>query len=419
MKITKLIAILLFYWSIPAFAGECPDADRLKKTFFGDLHVHSSYSLDAYLAGTRNDPESAYEFAKKQRKVGLTPVDENGDPTRFLEIDRPLDFTGVTDHADFFSFMRPAGECDYEGRDCPDGMQNIWQKVQDAANNANDACHFTAFIAYEYTLQAGVSMLHRNVIFENDQVIRTPLSMLNTPYLPKLWEGLKEQCIDQDNGCQVLAIPHNPNMSQGMMFPDLDGPALMLTEKNLKLRAEIEPLVEMVQHKGASECFPEAGGGEEECGFEYTQNDILDMLNPFNTGFSGPVADNFSDDTLANIFPDQNRSARSYVRNTLKKGLSFQTEKGVNPYQLGFIGSTDNHNGTPGYTLESEWLGHIGATDDNTEKLFNDTNIELSPGGLAVVWAEENTRSSIFAGLKNKETYATSGTRMTVRFFGG
>ncbi len=410
-----------------AGTGHCSDYDPLRKPYFGDLHVHTSYSFDAYLLETRNSPREAYAFAKGQ-KVGLGPLDEYGQPTRWFALDRPLDFTAVTDHAEFLGETEMCTNPDVMGYDSPTcdtfhdsphlalvefcakwGLPNpnhfpfcgvggthclqvaktVWQRERDIAEEAYERCEFTSFVAYEWTATPGAINLHRNIIFANATVPELPTSYLDEPSVHGLWQQLKANCLDQNNGCDVLAIPHNSNYSKGLMFDaqtTFDG---ALDQDKAVQWGQMEPLIEMFQHKGDSECGLDVGSPDEElCRFEKTRE-------------------------------DDEAPALSFVREALKEGLRHQTELGANPFKFGFISSTDTHNGTPGATNEYDWPGHGGADDDTPQKRFISQIIAFNPGGLAVVWAEENTREAIFAALRRKETYATSGSRPIVRFFGG
>lgn len=378
--------------------------------------------------------------------------------------------------------------CGPDGRRCAQQAKLVWDKVQALANEAYDrtsACTFTSFIAYEYTAMAangrcadasalpcwdqlqdnkvpnqpdsntpsldcpsgaacianftgssGADNLHRNVIFRNDQVVERPLSNVEAPLgcgsgkdctsapnwpvaspAPML-QKLKDACVNNPRkpGCDVLTIPHNPNMSRGSMFVPPDNTPQGLAEA--ALRQEFEPLVEITQIKGQSECRYNAKTGmawtnppDELCGFE-------------NEGWSrlGGASDGYLTDDQQT--PDS-IPARSYVRNTLENGIAYAAKNGVNPFQLGFAGALDNHNGTPGQTDAAQYAksGAHGISSFATsaealnERFF--LGIETNAGGLTVAWAEENSRDSIFTALKNRETYATSGTRPIVRVFGG
>ncbi|MCB1842349.1 MAG: DUF3604 domain-containing protein, partial [Halioglobus sp.] len=226
--------------------------------------------------------------------------------------------------------------------------------------------------------------------------------------VPVLWQLLREQCIEGDTGCDVLAIPHNSNLSRGLMFPDPRSP------REARDRLFFEPLVELVQHKAASECRFDrlAGAGvdteDELCDFEQAAADNLSML--------GTVMGKVRTEAAAPVGVDA-FGRRNMVRNALKDGLALERDTGINPFRMGFIGSTDTHSAIPGGTEEANYPGHLGRRDAgyrNVQDHFFD-----NPGGLAVVWAEENARDSIFTGMRNRETYATSGTRPIVRFFAG
>jgi hypothetical protein len=280
-----------------------------------------------------------------------------------------------------------------------------------------------------YPGSGGFDNMHRNIIFRNDDVLELPISNLEAPVgcgtgsgcdRPKpypigspqqLLEDLRDRCKLHPSDhprCDVLSIPHNSNVSGGAMF---------LTPETLdeaKIRSDMEPLVEMLQIKGSSECrflasMPGAWGAtDEQCGFE---NYNYNRLNGF---WIAP-----EDRTPENLPPN------AYVRNTLKNGIAYEAQNGVNPFKLGFVGGLDNHNGTPGQSEEIDYARH-GAHGDQSfavsgqilnEKYF--LGLETNGGGLTVAWAEENSRDSIFSALARRETYATSGTRPIVRFFGG
>jgi len=225
-----------------------------------------------------------------------------------------------------------------------------------------------------------------------------PTSYMEQPTPEGLWSTLESQCLDGLDDCDVLAIPHNPNVSGGLMF------APPATAEAAAFRASMEPLVEMNQHKGDSECRLGVQSTDELCGFE--KNNRLQLFSPVSN-------------------PDQNFPARNYVRNVLREGLSVEQQLGVNPFKFGLIGSTDTHNATPGATEEADFgdYGHIGLRD-HANPLYmlqrvTPAGIEGNPGGLAVVWAEENSRDALFAAMRRREAYGTSGTRPILRFFAG
>ena len=393
--------------------GQCSDHTPTRRPFFGDLHVHTSNSFDAYAFETRNGPREAYAFARDRAELGLAPLNRLGNPTRTQQLERPLDFAAVTDHSEYLgevSICTTPGArgyfsstcrtyrddplvafvtwgarltqqspsrllvCGWAGVDCPSTAQDVWQEQLQATQDFNTPCSFTTFPAYEWTGTTGGNNLHRNVIFKN-QNVPGPTSYFEQPTAQGLWTQLNAQC---GSGCEVLAIPHNSNASGGQMFTT---PA---NEAEAQLRAQTEPLTELIQHKGASECSPLSG--EEGCNFE---------------------ALNGADE----------QPETSFVREALTEGLRLQAQLNTNPFKMGFIGSTDTHNGTPGAVEENDFKGHLGNNDG--APITRAAAQDFGPGGLAVLWAEENTRGSLFAAMKRKETYSTSGTRIILRFFGG
>ena len=435
----------------------CAHYDPLRQPLFGDLHVHTSYSHDAYVSMQRNDPWDAYRYARGE---SLAQPDSEGQLTVQAQISKPLDFTAVTDHAEYFgelnlctrdsstlaywlpqcminradnffvrlmaaaywSGMSASGResdddrsfiCSMPGADCKAAALETWTDIQQAAEDHYDrssACEFTTFVGYEYTDAPEFKNMHRNVIFRNELVTEQALSVYATGsyQFPKLWQQLREQCIDGQEGCDVMVIPHNANLSGGLMFRDPQ------SEQEARDRLFFEPVTEITQHKGSSECRFDrlAGRGlgttDELCTFEQYESDNLKAMGVLYGELRSEEGRPKSLDEFAR---------RNMVRNVLKDGLALEQATGVNPFKIGFIGSTDTHNATPGGTEEDSFVGHLGQRDGgyrNVQDHFAD-----NPGGHAVVWAEENARDSIFEALRRKETYATSGTRPIVRFFGG
>ena len=436
----------------------CAEHNALRNVYFGDLHVHTTNSFDAHAFDVATTPEQALRFAKGD-PVSLPPLDANGRGTQTLRLDRPLDFTAVTDHSEYlgevdvcttpgsptydsatcqlyraddpypavrqfgvrFTPRKPQRFPDVCGSDsqlCLQSAAVVWQRVQDAANAAYDrsaSCAFTSFVAYEYSASTGASTLHRNVIFRNDRV-PFPISVFEAATPQLLWAGLKEMCLDAGTGCDVLAIPHNSNESNGKMFFVEYPGANSIDDQRAQaaFRVGMEPLVEIYQHKGSSECLNGISGilgaPDEACEFERRRPAPIQDCGD-GTGQTGAAGQGCV-------------SRLDYVRGALLAGLKEDERLGVNPYRLGIIASTDTHNGTPGATNESTFIGHRGTDDDTPAKqlgtpVLTDGGVVFSPGGLTGVWAEENSRPSIFDALRRREVYGTSGTRIAVRFFGG
>lgn len=421
----------------------CENRDALRRPFFGDTHVHSKHSLDASTQDTRTTPAQAYQFAKGER-IGIQPWTAEGKPMRSLQLSRPLDFAAVTDHAEllgevsicntptmegysswqckiyrnyprvgYFFFNASAmrmksrlGFCGEQGELCIQAASGPWQDIQQAAANANDRCEFSTFVAFEWTGIGGTAdNWHRNVLFQNDIVPALPVNSVEMPSPFQLWDELDRDCVKADNGCDAVVIPHNSNLSAGTMFRVVDDTGQAINQQQASQMARLETLVEVMQHKGSSECFFGAQGNiaeDELCSFEQL---------PYNN-FSSQLADFLAEPPTAD---------GDFLREVMREGLRQEQRLGVNPFKWGFVGSTDTHLGTPGATDENNFPGHGGAgvpADGEVPKGLPDA-LEFNPGGLAVLWAEENTRESLFAAMRRREAYGTSGPRMTVRLFGG
>lgn len=404
-----------------------------KQLYFGDLHVHTAISLDAFLWGNRHGVAEAYRFAR-------------GEPITLAsgavaQISRPLDFVAITDHASSFEtyafcnaetisvedqarcdrFSSPSNElfeaamkrvrqrpvkralgfCKDDVSLCLKASQKTWQVMQTLAKQYYVPGEFTTFSAYEFSpALAKQGKIHRNVFFRGDAVPDHVVSVYDAATEIDLWKDLKRSC---SGDCQYLTIPHNLNLTWGYAFAMQTIDGNLYTDDDLRLRAESEPLAEIIQAKGASECAVDLGANDEECNFEQ-------MVEPCPDGQI-----------------DACGLPGSFAREGLKRGLALAEEKGFNPYKLGFVGSTDTHNSTPGDTEENDYQGAVGLLDDTAEKRHNKdkprfsglnrTALNYSPGGLAAVWAKENTREALFDAMKRREVYATSGTRLSLRVF--
>jgi hypothetical protein len=361
---------------------QCLSHDPDRQVFYGDLHVHTSFSWDAYGWGTRTDPDGAYAYARGGLANLATPA---GELPRLSRLARPLDFAAVTDHSEFLGAAAHG--------DCTPRL-SAWRFERAAAERAYDrspACRFTSLVGYEWTGNVGERWWHRSVIFGNSQVPGLPASALDRNTPEELWASLEKSCLGQ-RGCDVITIPHNPNWSGGLMFNMRDD----TPQRAAMTRARMEPLVEIFQHKGGSECARGAGTDDPRCNF-YDRFHLRCAEHPDGMHCRGG----------------------NFVRNALRRGLQLERGIGVNPFKLGIIAGTDTHNGTPGATDEATYQGHLGLDDANPRRRLRLDLGSNSAGGLAAVWAEENSRTAIFAALKRRETFGTSGTRLRVRFFGG
>ena len=447
--------------------ARCANYAPTRRPHFGDLHVHTGWSFDANAQDTRNTPTDAYRFARGG-VMSIQPYNAAGEGQRNIQIDRPLDFAAVTDHAEFLGEMKicreentqgyhhPAcighrelpqisqllfggyglslkrrwGLCGENNQHCLDQARSNWVMIQDAAEQAYDrsaACSFSSFVGYEWTATVGRGRnLHHNVIFKNERVPSYPLSWIESPTQIDLWDYLEKDCVEDIPGCDGLAIPHNSNLSSGLMFEAAriatgEPPAQPDTAEEGRRRAHWTPLLEVMQHKGSSECDSRipVWAADTFCGFEKL---AYDNFGAKNTGDDGSgvlywLKVLFGGDEYDNVQPP---GEASFLRYALKKGLQQQREQGINGYRYGLISSTDTHIAAPGLAMEKNHPGHGGAGMGSREGIaVMPDELEFNPGGLAVLYAEENTRESLFAAMRRREAYATSGTRPTLRFFGG
>jgi hypothetical protein len=305
-------------------------------------------------------------------------------------------------------FLQEQDKADYPRPCKEDGCReyalSAWKQIKDAAEAAYDrtpACTLTTFVGYEWSATPGNQNLHRNVIFRNHQVPELPVSYFDQAYEEGLWSTLRKECLEDLKHCDVLTIPHNSNLSAGLMFRTVDSEGNPFNSEYARERAFFEPLVEMFQHKGDSECLPGMGAMDELCGFEKM---------PYNTLATANLGINEAEPV-----------PMDYLRYVLGEGLRLEAELNVNPFAYGFIASTDTHLATSGMVDELTFFGHGGAGPSArfAVKEGLPDNAWFNPGGLAVLWAEENSREALFEAMRRREAYGTSGPRIVLRFFGG
>lgn len=414
----------------PATAAPAPERPVLERVsdrqlLWGDLHIHTTLSTDAYVMGVRTLPDDAYTFAKG----GEIPHAAGYG----IRLSRPLDFAAVTDHAEYLgvasaagiktplsvrslrtrllhdspvrntiAFLRTTvgfGHGDLNVEDSESLSFDAWQAIIEAAERHYEPGRFSAFIGYEWTSMPSAQNLHRNVIYRGSDVPPTPFSSLDSEDPRDLWTALERQ---RAQGMESMAIPHNGNVSGGRMY-DLvayDGTALDADYAARRMRNE--PVSEIFQVKGSSEAHPDLSPDDEFAGFELFETLLSDRVirSPPEGG---------------------------YARHALRTGIEFARDAGFNPYRFGVIGSSDGHNSSSPIE-ENNYHGKLPLMDGSAGIRLGRSLLlpqdrllgrQWGSGGLAAVWAEENTRESIFDALVRKETYATSGPRISVRFFGG
>ena len=431
--------------------------DPLKNVYWGELHVHTVESMDAVLFGTTATVEDAYRFAQ-------------GEPLRspggeLMQLSRPLDFVAITDHAEGFGLRSRCGESDLslvERANCwlmqtpgfttalfllgrqtrmaveadptqPAGVYRkrprsrrqladipicsrgeggpgrclrdsnaSWARYIELADRHYEPGVFTTFAAYEFspTLE-GAGKHHRNVIFHGEDLPAHAISSQDVDNAIGLWRGLEETCTGD---CDFLTIPHNMNKGWGLFYSRHTWDGGTYGEDDWRLRMQREPLAEMYQVKGASECALGVGATDEECAFEQ-------VLEPCEQGQETGCA-----------------FESSFARQGLQIGMQLDRELGFNPMAFGFVAATDGHNANPGDAEEWDFPGKVGAASSPALRRLrtrpgqpphSQILMDHGSGGLAAVWAEENTREAIFAGMKRREAYATSGPRIRLRFFAG
>ena len=454
----------------------CNDYDPNRVALFGDLHVHTIYSFDAAANSIGSTPFDANRYAKGE-PISFFPVDEQGVPRGTAQIDRPLDFLAVTDHGEFLGEralcrtegspafdtefcrhyrsdervgmtmlgtvittetpVRVAEVCGERGEQCLEFAKTPWQDIQDAANEATEACRFTSFVAYEYTGTPMVSNYHRNVIFRDHRVPELPVSYIDAPSDSQLWSRLDAVCKEED-GCSYLTIPHNTNLANGRMAPYRGiEESLAAKQGYAHTRLLREPIMEIFQHKGNSECInglsSVLGAPDELCDIEAVRRFGEEVLFGV-AGLDGsqPVQVEPVPVATRECGPDELGQGgmvgagcvhpTDFQRSALLVGLREERAIGMNPIKLGIIAATDTHTATPGGVSESDWVGAVTGESTPAERLqpgLLTSGIKGNPGGLAGVWAEQNTRDAIFDAMLRREVFGTSGPRIRVRLFAG
>ncbi len=415
------------------------------RVYFGDTHHHTANSGDAFMAGDRLTPEQSYRFARGEEVVSSTGV-----PVR---LSRPMDFLVISDHAEGLGLMYQV----YDGnpRFMADPMlagwnqamkgsmadqakaanevtsaqaqgtlpavlkdpkivgpilRSVWEQYTATAERFNDPGRFTAMIAYEWTSVPGGNNLHRNVLFRDnkdkaDQIL--PFSAWQSEDPEKLWEWLANY--EAKTRGKVLAIPHNGNLSNGRMFELVDFAGKPLTRDYAERRARFEVLQEMMQTKGNSETHPTLSPNDEFAGDE------------------GVVGWDIGNLTLEDKPESPEMRPHMYLRWGLLQGMMQEQKLGANPFKFGFIGGTDVHNSLTSIEEDNFMGKHVNQEpraarwEHISKQGFGQTRYtwHYTAAGYAGVWAMDNTREGLWDAMMRKETYATSGTRMTVRFFGG
>jgi Protein of unknown function (DUF3604) len=413
------------------------------RPFFGDTHLHTSFSMDAGAFGARLGPKEAYRFARGEQLTA-----SSGQP---VKLSRPLDFLVVADHSDNMGFFpdlfagKPEVLADPTGRQWYDLIQSgrgaeaalqiisafsqgtfpkdlmympgtrpyrgAWQETIAAAEQYNEPGRFTAFIGYEWTSNTGGNNLHRNVIFRDNgdrasQVepftVYPPLGSDNPE---DLWKWM--QAYEQKTGGSVLAIAHNGNLSNGLMFPVVEAFGKKIDRAYAEQRTRWERLYETTQTKGDGEAHPFLSPNDEFANFERWDFGNLD----------------------ASVAKTREMLEFEYARSALKNGLKLGQTLGVNPYKFGLVGSSDAHTGLAAME-EDNFFGKTTPQEPSPERMLATfmnnpkTGIKImdwqvSSSGYAAVWAKENTRASLWDAMQRRETYGTTGPRMIVRFFGG
>ncbi|GIS76487.1 MAG: hypothetical protein CM1200mP12_22060 [Gammaproteobacteria bacterium] len=434
--------------------GKTESYNQYRNVYFGDTHIHTTFSFYAYILGNMNTPDEAYRYAKGEGMKNSFGID--------MKIREPLDFYAVTDHGFWMGVVDEWADTTtelskhplakpYHNINSPENLnfdtgirritlfrqnygkftqtrggywklfkawlandvslgsasfdynahREAWTEVAKAAQKHNDPGNFTTFIGYEWTssfLPPDGGAYHRNVLFNSSKAPKRPFTRVDSQNPEDLWTWMDTM---REKGLDSLAIPHNPNQSNGQAFRLAYYDGRPLDQAYAEQRMRNEPLVEITQIKGTSETHPRLSPNDEWAGFE-----ILNTRKGKTNFYSSPPG--------------------SYVREALMNGMALEREDRGNPFKLGFIGSSDNHNSSGSYE-EDNYFGTTpvtGAPETRASIPLNGLyggmrTAQFAASGLAGVWAEENTREAIFNALRRKETFGTSGNRIKLRFFGG
>ena len=413
---------------VASAAAAAVPVNAQRDAYFGDLHVHTRWSFDAYSLNAVGSPEDAYRYAR-----GEAIPHVSGDTIRMHG--PPLDFLALTEHAGYMGVSTLVDENSplvgnhqliqdlrsddpaissaalgafarslSTGEGFPELLrdevvQPVWRRIVEMADAHNQPGVFTAFVGFEWTSMPDGQNLHRNLVFRGNDVPDRPFSSLDSLNPEDLWAWMERARAEGDD---VIAIPHNANASNGLMYATTDWSGDPIDAAYAEVRMRNEPVSELYQIKGTSETHPVLASEDEWANFE-----LFDRV-------------------LGHMMQDS-KPHGSYVREALKDGLLMQRERGINPYRMGVVGSSDGHNASMPVE-EDNYTGKIGIADHTPERRLKE---QLSPNlpldavsrwgaaGLAGVWAESNTREAIFDALRRRESFATSGPRMRLRMFGG
>ena len=435
MKIVKLAGSAFIIICLVMVDGLVKAAEPVsieRDAFFGDLHIHTMYSFDAFMMNVRTTPDDAYRYAKGE------PINHPGG-SRLRISGPPLDFLMVSDHAKYLGVFAGQIELGAPFYGHPDAQQLVrpgsslestikqlreldvknpefmgpkvweyaWKKIIDAAERHNEPGIFTSFIGYEYTPTPGSRHLHRNVVFRGSRVPKRPFSAGDSEDPEDLWDWLDQI---RGKGIEALAIPHNMNQSDGLAFQEVSFKGLPMDREFAEKRMRNEPIAEISQQKGTSETHPSLSPNDEWADFQIVQyyrnrTQNTDPISVFKGG---------------------------YYRDALSTGLKFQVRDGFNPYQLGAIAASDTHlsaapfeednyfsNGGNNAVSRGSAYPKYADPTETWDGFWTPRQATHGTGGLAGGWAEENTRDSLYDAMRRRETFGTSGPRIRVRFFGG